>query len=559
MARLIPLSIAGASLLAGALVILIQARTAARLEVHLLEEDRLRLESTLHHAQDYFDAVYSTLLFISLDRDVQARRPDSHPALQRVFEHQWEHHRLAEIYVVERDFDGAAPPFQAFERDSEGMSIEKTHSLEREAHEYRIQRSQIARFLADTNLPALISPEIPLCVNGPDGRPATGLVCSLPILSPTGLVGIVSGMVPTHTILEVLRVGAAGDSAMLVNERGEIFGGPHTHGETRSMLQGLSQTEQGLARFFESAPDRFSLGSRVASWSKMTVFPGTRWWLVLLRERDAYKGIGKFARETGPVLLAAAIVLAGVALGLLVRAHSRRLEEQVTHLRERQALEDQMQEISEREQRRLGESLHEDLCQRLNGIQAASKALEKRLKAAAGPEKTLAGDIAAEAHEVLTRAQTMADELRPVALLDQGLAAALDRLTRHTQAQSGLPCRLHAEELPETLDPGRATHLYRVAQEALNNAVRHARASRIDVTLSVGQGEICLTVADNGHGMPETAAAQPGIGLRMMRSRCQRAGCRLTITSPPGAGTAIACRCPLPSEIGSRAEPPPGA
>src|ERR1035441_6403008 len=115
-ARVVPVAITAASLVAGALVFANHLGAAAQLRDRILEENRQRMQSTLEHVEDYFDAVYSTLLFVSLDKDVQAMRKDSRDFIQRLYDHQWDQHHLSELYVVERGFSGAQRPFQTFER-----------------------------------------------------------------------------------------------------------------------------------------------------------------------------------------------------------------------------------------------------------------------------------------------------------------------------------------------------------------------------------------------------------------------------------------------------------
>ena len=266
--------------------------------------------------------------------------------------------------------------------------------------------------------------------------------------------------------------------------------------------------------------------------------------------------VGKMPAAANAVSLAAA--LAGgpataansipMPSGIVTTA--KRPEAEVERRDERAQLAELVQAISERDQRRIGEHLREDVCQRLAGIEAASKALEKRLKNKARPEArlvSLVSEIAAEMHESLSQARQLADELQPVSVLDQGLLAAIQKLVANTQQSSGIACRFEGQDLPDIPDAGLATHLYRIAQEALSNAARHAQAKQIKVRLSVGGRRVILAIADNGVGLPSDAAQATGMGLRIMRFRSEVISADLEVQSSPGQGTVVTCRCPVPA------------
>jgi two-component system, LuxR family, sensor kinase FixL len=184
--------------------------------------------------------------------------------------------------------------------------------------------------------------------------------------------------------------------------------------------------------------------------------------------------------------------------------------------------------------------LQEDLCQRLAGIEAATTALAKALKGKKRPDSSLADDIAVQVHESLEHARRFADMLQPVSLLEQGLVAAIGQLAAHVQESSGIRCDFKGEDLPH-IPAANANHLYRIAQEALNNAVQHAAASQIDVSLFWSGRSFTLTIADDGTGMVERSDEGPGLGLQIMRYRSDQLGAALTIQSKPGRGTVVTC------------------
>lgn len=533
--RFVPAVLVLASIAVGAIILIYQSRVAEQLAQHQLEESRLRMASALGHVEEYFDSIYSSLLFISLDPAVKAMRTDSREFIQNLYDHQWEHHRLSEVYVVERGFAGGQKPFQAFERSASGKSVESIHSPLREAEEYKVVQEQMRQFFSNTNLPALLSSEIQLCIDDPAGRRARGFVYSVPIRSSEGLQGLVAGMIPTYAIHEVLSRGGLLEFVLIVNERGEIYGGDKAGKSVPTWLRSqFTETQPSL--FFQQ--ERFAVHEWTAVTSPAQIVSGEKWWLLYLYGRDPHLQTGLVGMSANTAL-AGAVVLTGIALALLTRAYRKRLEEQVSHLRERQALERQVQEASDREQRRLGENLHEDLCQRLAGIQAASKALEKRLASSQPPESSLAGEIADEIHESLNRAQQMADQLQPVTLLEEGFHAAIAKLAALTEKRSGVPCGVELHDFPGIHDPVVATHLYRIVQEAVSNAVKHSKASRITICLSSNSQGMVVSVSDNGVGLSAQAAQQGGMGLKIMRYRSDVIGGQLEIMTAKGGGTIV--------------------
>ncbi|HYG36754.1 MAG TPA: hypothetical protein VEC99_18320, partial [Clostridia bacterium] len=368
--RFVPIGIALVGIVAGVMVFLSHERALVQLKERVHEENQIRMHSTLEHVQDYFDSVHSTLLFVSLDESVKAMRKDSRGFIQRLYDHQWEHHRLSEVYIVERDFPGTRRPFQTFERGWEDQPADELHTLTRELEEYQTQRRHVGQFLAHTHLPALISSEVMLCVNDPEGQRARGLVYSVPIYSTNGLAGIVAGMIPTHILQQILKRDQYQQVALLINSRGEIYGGQESHAPLRSWFE-EQFNQQEASQFFARGARAFAIDRFNALWNPVKVVSAEKWWLVYLYDREAHLQRSSFAGRSGHAALAGMIVAVGVVLGLMAHLTAERLEDKVRHLRDRTQLERQVQAASQREQRRIGENLHEDLCQRLAGAEAA--------------------------------------------------------------------------------------------------------------------------------------------------------------------------------------------
>jgi signal transduction histidine kinase len=542
--RFLPLLIVGTMALLAYLLILVEAQAVSRLKERVQEENRLRMQSSQEHVSDYLEEVYSTMLFISQNEDVRAMRQEAQSFIQKLYDHGWENHQLTEVYVVERDFHGDRQPFMTFEHEAVSPSPQ-IHVPAREQQEYRAQMEQIQRFSAQTGLRALLSPEILLCVPEAHGEMSRGFVYSVPIWAGDRLSGIVAGMIRTRTILDRLRQGLDRQVAFLVNERGELVLEANADPAVREWLR-QRFASQGVAGFFAQAPQRLAIDRRIALWTPAKILSGENWWLVFLYDKDEHLRRSEFAGMLGPGALPVSLLLAGIVLALLVHSLNKRLAEQVRHLRERKQLERQVQDVSEREQRRIGENLYEDLCQRLTGLEAMSQMLEKRLGAKKRPEAQIASEISQELKDSVTCAREMAEELQPVSLLQAGLLAALEELAKRTEKRGALACRVEDAGWPEELDATLATHLYRIAQEALSNVVAHAQATQVVIRLSADDHLLTLAVTDNGVGLPEGVAQAPGMGLRIMRYRGDLIGADLQIRPAPGKGTTVTCACPRP-------------
>lgn len=210
---------------------------------------------------------------------------------------------------------------------------------------------------------------------------------------------------------------------------------------------------------------------------------------------------------------------------------------------DRRRLEKEILEISEREQQRIGQDLHDDLGQQLAGIWCLNRVLESSLVASKSPEAENAAKITGLLKNALALTRTLARGLQPVALESGGLPAALDELTHRTSDMFGVRCRCECpKEL--TVDKLTATHLYRIAQEAVTNAVKHGHATEIEIELNSTSDQTILTIQDNGKGLQSEPAPSPlqGMGLRIMRYRTSIIGGVLEIKNRKDSpGTTVTC------------------
>ncbi len=211
---------------------------------------------------------------------------------------------------------------------------------------------------------------------------------------------------------------------------------------------------------------------------------------------------------------------------------------------DRRRLECEILEISDREQARLGQDLHDSLCQKLVSAAFDNSALNRRLANRDLPEAALVQQVAAVLDDAITEARSLARGLFPVQLEVDGLHVALQQLTASIQSRLQIECRAHCDESVVISDNAFATHLYRITQEAVTNAVKHANATRILVDLKCRGGFIELTVTDNGVGMPQSLKKTGGMGLHTMEYRARTIGGILNISPAHSRGTIVSCRVP---------------
>jgi len=235
------------------------------------------------------------------------------------------------------------------------------------------------------------------------------------------------------------------------------------------------------------------------------------------------------------------VALAGIAM----RERQEASDARIALLEHTQRLEKQIIEVSEHEQQRIGRDLHDGLCQFLAAIGCAATSLKVDLqdkgltsfaKSAAEIEKLLS--------ESVNQARDLSHGLVPVQLGDHGLPAALRELAAATNRL--LPVRCSFECDPETAAGrnGNATHLYRIAQEAIHNATKHGKAGRIDIRLSANSSVTSLSITDDGIGFPKQTPESDGVGISIMRYRANLMSGEFAIEVSANGGTTVFCTVP---------------
>lgn len=199
-----------------------------------------------------------------------------------------------------------------------------------------------------------------------------------------------------------------------------------------------------------------------------------------------------------------------------------------------------MSQVTMRERRRIGQDLHDSIGQLLTGISLLSRSLANSLKRIGNAGEEDAFQISSLADEASNQIRQISRGLMPSEIVKKGLFDSLRELARNTSASCGLHCVTRIDEAVSFADGAVETHLYRIAQEAVNNSVRHAGASRIDIVVAQEHGIPRLEVIDDGtwKGLTENIS---GMGMKTMEYRAIAIGGHLKVGARPQGGSQVRC------------------
>ncbi len=200
--------------------------------------------------------------------------------------------------------------------------------------------------------------------------------------------------------------------------------------------------------------------------------------------------------------------------------------------------------IIEAERRRIGQDLHDGICQLLAGIELKTQSLADTLRKRSKAQAAQAEQIAASVRDVIVQTRSLARGLSPSILETGGLVPALRELASQTEKLFNVKCNFQTGGRTSIFSRHVAAHLYRIAQESVANAINHAKPSLIQIRLASAKDNTTLTISDNGAGFKFSGLSGPGIGLRAMQHRAEIIGAALQIQSPPKGGTKIVCSFP---------------
>jgi len=211
---------------------------------------------------------------------------------------------------------------------------------------------------------------------------------------------------------------------------------------------------------------------------------------------------------------------------------------------ERRQLERQVLERSDQERQRIAQDLHDGLCQHLAATEFATQLLTDKLAEQSLPQATEARQVVGFIQRAITQAHEIARGLHPVEIGPGGLMAALNDLSAMVRNLFHIACDVQANGAADLFDDKEATHIYRIVQEAVANAIKHGKPSRILIELRTGGERIVLTVTDNGLGFPEQLRGNNGMGINTMNYRASMIGATLAVRRDPTGGTAVVLSLP---------------
>lgn len=212
---------------------------------------------------------------------------------------------------------------------------------------------------------------------------------------------------------------------------------------------------------------------------------------------------------------------------------------------ERQRLENELLEITEKERRRIGLDLHDDLGQQLSGLALMTKGLELKLARRKAGEADEAARIHKLVQQTINHTRDLIRDFATLDLKEDDLPAALGRLASHASEVFNISCWFKGNGTLPALEPDAARQLYKIAQEAATNAIRHGKAKSVGISLACRPDRLVLTIHNDGVPFPKLQGTSTGMGLRIMNYRANLIGASLEIGAVTPAGPSVICSVPL--------------
>src|SRR6266536_1516058 len=212
---------------------------------------------------------------------------------------------------------------------------------------------------------------------------------------------------------------------------------------------------------------------------------------------------------------------------------------------ERQRLDREIARVADRERHRLGQDLHDSLGQHLTGTALAAQVLKEKLALKSAPETTEAEKLIHYVEQGIDLTRNLARGFFSPELEADGLIVALQGLAENITERFGIDCVFEGGESLRLRDSAIATQLYRIAQEAVTNSIKHAGAQRITICLTTTSSELLLTISDDGIGFPDNLLNSEGLGLRLMRHGASLAGASFDVRRNGQRGTIVTCKLNL--------------
>ena len=228
------------------------------------------------------------------------------------------------------------------------------------------------------------------------------------------------------------------------------------------------------------------------------------------------------------------------------RKHLQALVDQRTEslrqeIKIRSRLEKELLGIAESEQRRIGRDLHDSLGQHLTATALAGKILTKKLASNVAVEPARSEQVVKMIEQAIDLTRNLTRTLHPLELDAEGLENAMKHLADNVAQAFDVTCRFQQSGAVVLDDPAMSIHLYRIAQEAATNAVRHGQAKHIVISLDAANKSLMLAISDDGSGLPPAALTKSGMGLKLMRYRAEMIGGTLDLQNLPAGGLRVVC------------------
>lgn len=232
-----------------------------------------------------------------------------------------------------------------------------------------------------------------------------------------------------------------------------------------------------------------------------------------------------------------------LAVSEVIEGHRRIFTGIIRDLSERRQLEAEVLDASEREQQRIGHELHDGLCQELSGIAFAVRALQQKAQARQAIDPAEVAKVTNLLQDAVRHTRGLSRSLRPVDAQPNGLHVALSQLAVDASDRLGVSCTFEGEHTMEVRSPATATRLYRIAQEAVREAVGYGNADRVVIGLARKRNLIVLSVTDNGTSLSQDGRYRHDkMVIRMMNHRSRVIGAKLQLSDgPDGRGVRLIC------------------
>jgi signal transduction histidine kinase len=218
-----------------------------------------------------------------------------------------------------------------------------------------------------------------------------------------------------------------------------------------------------------------------------------------------------------------------------------------SEIKQRVVLEQEIIEVGEQERQRIGRDLHDGLGQELTGISLSLQVLAQGLQREGSPAARAAERLRALVQDSIQETRRIARALAPTYLADEGLCGALQSLSKEISENTGVRCSVQCSGEADVRDPELVVQLFRIAQEAVTNALRHSGADEIEIRCGRDGIAGWFAVRDNGAGPRAPLERIEGLGIRSMRYRAHVIGGALTVGPGPERGTEVRCSYALPA------------